>query len=669
MNNFFKNTRSLIFLSGVVCITLVLLIWSQICSSVAEDRDKAIATAVQRNSNLAVSLEQYAIRTIRNADAFLQLVKLVYDRNSNTIDLNALLEKGVIDAKDINGVALIDENGKIIKTNMSLSKDSLLNFSDREHFYFHKTHNDQLFLSKPIFSRTIGREVIVVSRRINKPGGSFGGTIALQIEPSTFTRFYSKANLRPHDIISLISPDGITYARRTGNVESFGENIIKSPLFAHVHVTPVGNYFAKDAIHFIPTYFSFRKLTDYPIIATVGTAENDVLADHYLMERREYLFGTIITVLLLFFVLLANAISIQRKKSIEIIGQAETRYRSIFENSQDAVITALYNGQVEAMNPSALKLFGVDPARVTSMDLDTVFKDIFPAITLQDIDTLQDNKSKKEFLFTRSDNTLFTGELVYSGYRDANGNDRYVILIRDISLRKQMEQRLLMEQKRYQRRLTRQIILAQELEREKIGHELHDNVNQILTTVKLYLEMAMNNEKLRDDLLPKSILYVMNCITEIRNLSRELSAPTLGTKSVIDSIKALVEMVESSARFNISFVCDDYHTAIIKDQKLALYRILQEQLNNIIKHSDATHVDITLLQTGNMTELTIVDNGNGFNLSAHRNGIGLNNILSRAKVFGGEMVLSSKPGAGCSLKVVMPILVENIEADTVHEEG
>jgi signal transduction histidine kinase len=231
-----------------------------------------------------------------------------------------------------------------------------------------------------------------------------------------------------------------------------------------------------------------------------------------------------------------------------------------------------------------------------------------------------------------------------------------------------MEQRLLMEQKRYQRRLTKQIILAQEREREKIGHELHDNVNQILTTVKLYLEMATHNEGMRDDLLPKSIHYVMNCITEIRNLSRELSAPTLGTKSLTDSIKALLEVVQSSAGLDINFACDDYHTAIIKDQQLALYRILQEQLNNIIKHSGATRVDITLSQNEDMTALTIVDNGKGFNISAHRNGIGLNNILSRAKVFGGEMVLDSKHDAGCRLKIILPMQAENMEMDVAREE-
>jgi signal transduction histidine kinase len=69
-----------------------------------------------------------------------------------------------------------------------------------------------------------------------------------------------------------------------------------------------------------------------------------------------------------------------------------------------------------------------------------------------------------------------------------------------------------------------------------------------------------------------------------------------------------------------------------------------------------------------MTTLTIVDNGKGFNISAHRNGIGLNNILSRAKVFGGEMVLDSKHDAGCRLKIILPMQAENMEIDVAREE-
>ena len=90
---------------------------------------------------------------------------------------------------------------------------------------------------------------------------------------------------------------------------------------------------------------------------------------------------------------------------------------------------------------------------------------------------------------------------------------------------------------------------------------------------------------------------------------------------------------------------------------MAFYRIVLEQLNNIVKHANATAVQITLAQLNEHTILTIQDNGSGFNTQALRTGIGLNNIFSRAKACEGSVQLESQPGAGCTLAVSLPATV------------
>jgi signal transduction histidine kinase len=332
----------------------------------------------------------------------------------------------------------------------------------------------------------------------------------------------------------LISPDGITYARRTGNVESSGENIRKSPLFHHVANNSDSFYFAKDAIRNIPTYFSYRKLREYPMIATVGTSQEDVLKDYYKRAARDLTSAVTMSVLLLLFSGLALIIVLHRKK---------------------------------------------------------------------------------------------------------------------------MAERRILEEKRYQQDLTKQVIAAQEREREEIGRELHDNVNQVLTTVKLYLETALYQPENKAKLISKSMDLIMASIQEIRNLSRELSAPTLGTKSLIDSINSLIETVAFSSGLKIYFDHSNYKNHIAMSQKLTLYRIVQEQLNNIIKHSKASQVQIMLSQSNGNTILTIKDDGKGFDPLEKREGIGLNNITSRAKIFQGMVNIQSAPGKGCSVTVNIPILV------------
>ena len=651
------STKTWKLIAAVVafCLFFNLLIWLQLSSQLKSDRQQAIDAAVQRNSNLAVSLEQHAVSTIRNADAVLQLVRKEYEEKGSQLSFATLFRRGIIDTNHFNGVVITDANGKLLKSNITTLTNIVYEFSDRDYFHFHKQYVDSLHISHPLLSRTIEKAVVVISRRLNHPDGQFAGIIALQVEPSTFTQFYANANLRNNDIISLISPVGITYARRTGSKESFGEDIRKSPLFGYVAKNGRGSYFAKDAIRGVPSFFSYRKLEQYPVIATVGSAEADVLADYFAKAERDYTFGGIITFLLVLFSFLLCDFFIDRQKYVSTIRSNELHYRSIFENSQDMIILVNTTGRIEAMNQAGYDLFKLHRDEKLT-ELAALYNTAVPFTGFEAF--MKQHPSKSEIDFVRTDGSTFTGEIVHSHFKDADGQCKMMLLVRDVTVRKEMEKRLLTEQKRYQRKLTRQIILAQERERETIGHELHDNVNQILTTVKLFLEMSCKNADLREELLPKSMEHIQLCINEIRHLSHELSAPTLGTQSLLDSIKALVETVQASGSFAINFKVEEYHTTLEKDQRLAIYRILQEQLNNIIKHANASVVNITLRQTEQATEIFIQDDGRGFTTSQKRGGIGFNNMRSRAKVFGGEIWIESSPGQGCTVRVSIPIKAE-----------
>jgi signal transduction histidine kinase len=536
----FEKTGRLIALAALFCGAIALLLWGAIFAQLRVARASAIKAAEARNANLVVSLEQYAIRTIHNADALLQEIRHEYSRQDGGINLDSLLSDGLIDVPYVQGIGILNTQGRLVAGDRSMRPNIGVDLSDREHFRnLEGSTRDTLFIGTPIHSRTINKVVIPLGRRIVDAKGHFAGTVALQIEPRTFTYFYAHARMRPNDLMSLIALNGITYARRTGKQESQGEDISRSPLFRHVAENPVGNYYARDAIRGIPTFFSYRKLEQYPMIATVGVSEDDVLADYRQMARREYVFGVLISVLLLaFFIMVLLAIR-QRKQRIASIRKAAQKHRR--------------------------------------------------------------------------------------------------------------------ERRRLQRQLTQQIIAAQERERESIGRELHDNVNQVLTTVKLYLEMMQSDPVQTSKLLPRAITYLQQCISGIRNLSRELSAPTLGTRSIIDAISALVEMVAEGGGYAIHFDHPSYWKALPKEHKLALYRILQEQLNNIQKHAEATDVWITLEQDERQTTLRIADNGKGFDASARREGIGLNNIRSRARALGGSFLLDTAPGRGCVLSISLPL--------------
>jgi signal transduction histidine kinase len=189
----------------------------------------------------------------------------------------------------------------------------------------------------------------------------------------------------------------------------------------------------------------------------------------------------------------------------------------------------------------------------------------------------------------------------------------------------------------------------------EISKELHDNVNQVLTTTKLYLDLALANPELKDDLISKSSKNIINAITEIRKLSQSLMIPSLGDLGLIDSIDDLVENMNATKKIDASFIHDVIdENYLSENQKLTLFRIAQEALNNVVKHANATHTTIELFQEEKKIQLNIKDDGKGFDPVTAKKGAGLNNIRNRVYLLNGNLTVNTQPGKGCTLIVELP---------------
>ncbi|MEO7924236.1 MAG: PAS domain S-box protein [Chitinophagaceae bacterium] len=226
--------------------------------------------------------------------------------------------------------------------------------------------------------------------------------------------------------------------------------------------------------------------------------------------------------------------------------------------------------------------------------------------------------------------------------------------LQDVSNLKEMENHLMEEKLESQKEISEAIIRAQEKERTKIGHELHDNVNQILSTTRLFVEMLTPISKAEAEIKGKSLEYILLVIEEIRKLSKELVVPQLKEKGLIDSIKVLIDDIHLSSTVRIKFTHDHENDLLAPGKKVTLFRIVQEQLKNILKHSKACKVNIYLQQKDGNTQLIISDNGVGFDARKTHQGIGLSNIYERARFYNGSADIESVPGEGCTLTVLIP---------------
>ena len=228
------------------------------------------------------------------------------------------------------------------------------------------------------------------------------------------------------------------------------------------------------------------------------------------------------------------------------------------------------------------------------------------------------------------------------------------------------------EKKETESELVRQIVLqqkliaetgikAQEQEKEEIGKELHDNINQILATSKLYLEHAIRKENLDSELLQKSLENIMLAIEQIRQLTHSLIAPSLGDVTLISALKELIGDIRLTKSLQLELHVNNFDEKLAdKETKLMFYRIIQEQINNILKHSKAKKANIQLSTTTNKHVLTVKDEGIGFDTSKKAEGIGFRNIKNRVDFYDGTVKIISSTGGGSTLEVSVPIKQQKI---------
>jgi len=266
---------------------------------------------------------------------------------------------------------------------------------------------------------------------------------------------------------------------------------------------------------------------------------------------------------------------------------------------------------------------------------------------------------QEEYRFKKADGKYVLvadrGFLIYNQQGRVN---RMVGSMQDITEKREMERKLLTQELNRQKLIAQAVVEAQEKERSLIGKELHDNINQILSTAKLYLEVARTDDKERTNLIDMSTKGISDAINEIRTISRSLVPSSIGDLGLVDSIQDLVESIKLTRKLNVEFY---YHNGIddliTEQQKLMLFRITQEQVNNVIKHANASNLVIELISEDDTINIAITDNGQGFDPDQvkFKKGVGLSNITSRAELFNGKVTIDSAPGKGCTLNIHVPI--------------
>ena len=238
---------------------------------------------------------------------------------------------------------------------------------------------------------------------------------------------------------------------------------------------------------------------------------------------------------------------------------------------------------------------------------------------------------------------------------DEWGNsERYFAIETDITEKILLENSLLEERLTKHREITEAVLIAQEKQRAEIGRELHDNVNQVLAMAKLYTQMAQKDETNSKLYLEESCRLLVSAIEELRQLAKTLIIPD--QHMLFANIRNLINDVVRIHPIKIEFDVHGVEAEMLSEKlQLNIFRIVQEQITNILKHSKATRAKIGIRLNEMELKMVISDNGKGFDMAEHSLGIGIRNIMTRTELFNGKVHIASAAGKGFELSLVIPL--------------
>ena len=224
----------------------------------------------------------------------------------------------------------------------------------------------------------------------------------------------------------------------------------------------------------------------------------------------------------------------------------------------------------------------------------------------------------------------------------------------------------------FQQELLKTRMEIQEETLNQISRELHDNITQVLSFVKLNLgELGRNlgeHEKMR---VNDNRELIAQSISDLRNLSKSLSFEHISVMGLVKTLEIEVERVNRSGIINLSLLVEGHSYALGEQRELVLFRIFQETLNNALKYAQADNFKMSLYYKEQMFNLTIEDDGVGFEpeLLKDKGGSGLRNIVNRAALIGAEATINSSPGNGCSINLSLNPLVQETYANGTYSNS
>ena len=460
--------------TAVVAVLLIAGIWGYTLDRGRSERREAAAAEFSKNANLALALDLHTNQLLKGLDHFLLLIQ---DQHQGPgarapIPVARLVGPAFAGITSITFVGVTNARGDVVE---SVQDFSPTNVADRDFFQRHQRgETNGLLISEPVLGRISGRWAITLTRRLDRPDGTFGGIVAISVEPRYLAGLFENTNLGPSDVMSLVLENGITLARRRGDTLEFGENISHSQLMLEYGRQPTGGFTGPGGVDSQMRMFNYRRMKEYPVIASIGALEADVMAP----VRRRAARNRLTALLASAMIGLVSAAAIVMLGRQQRANQRLHEQASLLDKAQDAIIVSDIDRRITYWNKSAERLYGWTSAEALGRNITELFyaKGGAGEADAAYSAVMRDGEWTGELRPANKQARAVIVESRFTLVRDPGGRPHSVLSINtDVSERRQMEQ---------------QFYRAQRLESigTLAGGIAHD-LNNVLTPILLAIDL------------------------------------------------------------------------------------------------------------------------------------------------------------------------------------
>lgn len=324
----------LLILLPVFAVMLLALLWTTLLVSLAGDRNAAINLASANAESLAQTYEERTTRILRQIDQTSQFLKYAYESHGSNFTFSEFVKKKGMLPTDVTVlISLVNDKGIIVASNHTSERTFV---GDREYFSaHHDDSSDVLLISRPVLGRVSGKWIIVLSRRLNNPDGSFAGALLFSVEPDYLTSISRMSGLGQSSFVGLVGTDGALRSQRIG-AKTFNSASGNFLSWLRTVAENSGGRVSDSPFDDQRRIFGLRQLQEFPLVAIVGIAEEEALAGFH-HHRKDYLLsGFIGSIGIIAFTVLLMLQSYRLRKSEQ--DARETH----------AILSAAANGSLDA---------------------------------------------------------------------------------------------------------------------------------------------------------------------------------------------------------------------------------------------------------------------------------------------------------------------------------